>query len=53
VEAIMTVQNPPKGYHSVAPCLTVDGAAAAIASYANAFGTTEIIRMPMRAKMGG
>jgi PhnB protein len=39
--------NPvPEGYHSVTPYLIVDGAAAAIDFYKQAFGATEVMRMP-------
>jgi PhnB protein len=37
----------PKGYHSVIPYLSVKGGAAAIDFYKNAFGATEVMRMPM------
>jgi len=43
----MSVQNPPEGYHSVTPYLTVDDAAAALDFYARAFGAVEKFRMPM------
>jgi PhnB protein len=36
----------PKGYHSVTPYLSVQGAAAAMAFYKKAFGAKEIMRMP-------
>jgi PhnB protein len=36
----------PEGYHSVTPYLAVDGAAEAIAFYKQAFGATEVMRMP-------
>ena len=36
----------PDGYHSVTPYLIVNGAAAAIAFYKDAFGATELMRMP-------
>lgn len=39
--------NPvPEGYHSVTPYLIVDGAAAAIDFYQEAFGAIELFRMP-------
>ena len=39
--------NPiPEGYHSVTPYIIVDGAAAAIDFYKQAFGATEVMRMP-------
>ncbi|MGQ0591022.1 MAG: VOC family protein [Sphingosinicella sp.] len=43
----MSVSYRPEGYHSVTPYLTVDGAAKAIAFYEEAFGATEVLRMPM------
>jgi uncharacterized glyoxalase superfamily protein PhnB len=42
----MAMKNPPKGYHTVTPGLTVDGAANAIDFYAKAFGAEEESRMP-------
>jgi PhnB protein len=36
----------PEGYHSVTPCLAVNDAASAIAFYKEAFGATELMRMP-------
>ena len=36
----------PEGYHSVTPYLAVDGAARAIEFYKQAFGATEVMRMP-------
>jgi PhnB protein len=42
----MATKNPPKGYHSVTPALTVDGAAEAIDFYRQAFGAEEESRMP-------
>ncbi len=36
----------PEGYHSVTPYLIVQGAADAIAFYHQAFGATELFRMP-------
>ncbi|MBI3515973.1 MAG: VOC family protein [Proteobacteria bacterium] len=36
----------PPGYHSVTPYLVVDGAARAIAFYVQAFGATEVLRIP-------
>lgn len=35
----------PDGYHTVTPYLVIDGAAAAIEFYKNAFGATELFRM--------
>lgn len=48
----MTVQNPPAGYHSVTPYLTVDDADAAIDFYVRAFGAVEKFRMPMGDRIG-
>ena len=36
----------PEGYHSITPYLAVDDAARAIAFYKEAFGATEVMRMP-------
>jgi PhnB protein len=36
----------PQGYHSITPYLIVDGAARALDFYKNAFGATEMFRMP-------
>jgi PhnB protein len=41
-----SLQPVPHGYHSVTPYLAVEGAADAIAFYKNAFGATEVMRMP-------
>ena len=43
----MSVSHIPEGYHSVTPYLIVDGAADAIRFYGEAFGATEVLRMPM------
>ena len=43
----MAVNHIPEGYHSVTPYLIVDGAAEAIRFYGEAFGATEVLRMPM------
>lgn len=48
----MSVNPIPSGYHSVTPYLIVDGAAAAIAFYREAFGATEVLRLPMGDKIG-
>jgi PhnB protein len=48
----MSVNPIPSGYHSVTPYLTVDGADAAIAFYREAFGATEVLRLPMGGKIG-
>jgi len=37
----------PDGYHNVTPYLVIKGAAAAIDFYKQAFGATEVMRMPM------
>ena len=42
----MAVDHIPEGYHSVTPYLIVDGADAAIRFYTEAFGATEILRLP-------
>jgi PhnB protein len=41
-----TVKSIPEGYHNVTPYLYVRNAAGAIEFYKNAFGATEIMRMP-------
>lgn len=41
------VKPVPEGYHSVTPYLVVDGASDAIDFYNEAFGATEVLRMPM------
>jgi PhnB protein len=41
-----SVKYIPDGYHSVTPYLYIDGAAAAIEFYKEAFGATEVLRMP-------
>jgi PhnB protein len=43
----MAVNPIPEGYHSVTPYLVIDGAAEAIRFYSEAFGATEVMRMPM------
>jgi len=48
----MSVSPVPSGYHSVTPYLIVDGADAAIRFYVEAFGATEVMRMPMGDKIG-
>lgn len=42
----MAVKSIPDGYHSVTPYLMLEGAASAIAFYKEAFGATELFRMP-------
>jgi PhnB protein len=42
----MPVPHIPDGYHAVTPYLVVDGAAQAIDFYKEAFGATEVMRMP-------
>lgn len=41
-----SVSPVPEGYHSVTPYLIVDGAAAAIDFYREAFSAAEVLRMP-------
>jgi len=41
----------PKGYHSVTPYLIIDGAAQAIQFYREAFGASEVFRLPMGDKL--
>jgi PhnB protein len=48
----MSVNPIPIGYHSVTPYLIVDNAAAAIAFYREAFGATEVLRLPMGGRIG-
>ena len=43
----MAVNPIPEGYHSVTPYLVIDGATEAIRFYSEAFGATEVMRMPM------
>lgn len=40
-------KNPPKGYHTVTPGITVKDAARALDFYREAFGAEELSRMPM------
>jgi PhnB protein len=42
----MAVKPIPDGYHNVTPYLIVNGAARAIDFYTQAFGATEVMRMP-------
>jgi PhnB protein len=42
----MAVSPIPSGYHSLTPYLIVDGAARALAWYREAFGATELMRIP-------
>lgn len=42
----------PEGYHNVTPYIIVDDAAAAIDFYKEAFGASEVLRMPMGNKIG-
>ena len=42
----MPVNPVPDGYHSITPYLICDGAAKAIDFYREAFGATEVMRMP-------
>ena len=48
----MSVNPIPEGYHSVTPYLVVAGADAAIRFYSEAFGATEIFRLPMGDRIG-
>lgn len=48
----MGVKAIPDGYHSVTPYLIVDRAAEAIRWYGEAFGATEVLRLPMGDKIG-
>ena len=48
----MAAKPIPEGYHSVTPYIIVDGAADAIRFYTQAFGATEVLRMPMGDKIG-
>jgi PhnB protein len=43
----MAVKPVPDGYHTVTPYLIIKGAAKAIEFYKQAFGATELMRMPM------
>lgn len=47
----MSVSAIPEGYHSVTPYLLIDGATEAIRFYEQAFGATEVLRMPMGDKV--
>lgn len=47
----MTVKAIPEGYHSVTPYLIVDDGNAAIDFYKQAFGATEVLRLPMGDKI--
>lgn len=42
----------PDGYHSVTPYMIINGAAAAIDYYKNAFGATELFRLEHEGKVG-
>lgn len=42
------VKPVPEGYHTATPYLIIKGAAAALEFYKNAFGATELLRMPNR-----
>ena len=48
----MAVRAIPEGYHSVTPYLIIDGAEEAIRFYTQAFGATEVLRLPMGDKIG-
>ena len=43
----MAVHHTPEGYHSVTPYLIVNDAAKALDFYRDAFGATELFRLPM------
>ncbi len=45
------VKHIPAGYHSVTPYLIIDGAAAALDFYKQAFGANETVRMPHGARI--
>ena len=51
--AAQRVPYTPDGYHSVTAYLIVDGAARALDFYREAFGATEIYRLPMPDGPGG
>ena len=48
----MAVHHTPDGYHSVTPYLIVNDAAKALDFYRDAFGATELFRLPMGDKIG-
>ena len=48
----MAVHHTPEGYHSVTPYLIVNDAAKALDFYRDAFGATELFRLPMGDKIG-
>ena len=48
----MATRTIPEGYHSVTPYLIVNGAEEAIRFYEQAFGATEMLRLPMGGKIG-
>jgi PhnB protein len=48
----MAVQPRPDGYHTVTPYLYVDDAARALEFYRDAFGATELYRLPMGDRIG-
>ena len=48
----MSVKPRPEGYHSVTPYLNVDDAAKALDFYRDAFGATELYRLPMGDRIG-
>jgi PhnB protein len=51
-EAAMSVSPIPAGYHSITPYLIVDDGEAALRFYAEAFGATEMFRLPMGGRIG-
>lgn len=48
----MSVKPIPDGYHSITPYIVIDGAADAIRFYQQAFGATEVFRMPAGDRIG-
>jgi PhnB protein len=48
----MSVKSRPEGYHSVTPYLYVEDAAKALDFYRDAFGATELYRLPMGDRIG-
>ncbi len=48
----MAVEPRPDGYHTVTPYLYVDDAARALEFYRDAFGATELYRLPMGERIG-
>jgi len=48
----MAARPIPEGFHSVTPYLIINGAAESIRFYEQAFGATEVMRLPMGDKIG-